>query len=41
MEAHKTWRNYERALKGSGLATGNPVFSPDSGLLVHYSATKK
>ena len=40
MEAHKTWKNYERALKGSGLGVGNPVFSPDSGLLVHYSARK-
>ncbi|MBT4871000.1 MAG: class I SAM-dependent methyltransferase [Candidatus Diapherotrites archaeon] len=40
MEAHKTWQNYSRALKGSGMNFGRPVFSPDSGLLVHYSAKK-
>jgi SAM-dependent methyltransferase len=41
MEAHKTYQNYMRALNGVGLKAQVPVFSPDSGLLVHYSATKK
>jgi len=40
MEAHKTYQNYLRALKGVGLTTKAPIFSPDSGLLVHYSAVK-
>jgi len=41
MEAHKTFTNYLRALKGVGFQTKTPLFSPDSGLLVHYSAVKK
>ena len=40
MEAHKTWQNYARALRGTGFEFGRPIFSPDSGLLVHYSAKK-
>jgi len=40
MEAHKTWQNYTRAFKGAGLTPGKPVFSPDSGLLVHYNVKK-
>jgi len=41
MEAHKTFENYRRALNGVGFTTKPPLFSSDSALLVHYSATKK
>ena len=41
MEAHKTYQHYLRALKSVGFNTKQPLFSPDSGLLVQYSATKK
>ena len=41
MEAHKTFTNYLRAMRNVGFTTKPPIFSPDSGLLVHYSAVKE